>query len=130
MENRWLLAIQQTDVRIQNSLSDPPAKGASALDTGFKWIPLAALLIADLLGLKTKNKFKQHVLCVVVAEAILNVTMLPIKKVVNRERPNGDGKSFPSGHAATGFLSSQILYEELKENYPALSYSGYVVSCV
>ena len=112
MENAMLVAIQQTDVQIRNKISNSGTNGATPLDARLKWTPLTLLLIADVVGLKTKDNFRQHALRVIIAEAILNATMLPIKKAVNRERPNGDFKSFPSGHAATGFLSSQILYDE------------------
>ncbi len=61
---------------------------------------------------------------------ILNAAIRPLKKSMNRIRPNGDSKSFPSAHTATGFLASEILYQELKENYPALKHSGYALSIV
>jgi membrane-associated phospholipid phosphatase len=130
MENTLLVAIQQTDDQIKKSLSNPQIEGATPLDVSLKWTPLTLLLISDAVNLKTKNSFKQHALHVIIAEAILNATMLPVKRVVNRERPNGHPRSFPSGHATTSFLSSQILYEELKESNPALSYSGYAISFV
>ena len=130
MENTLLVSIQQSDVQIQKRLSNPSITGATPFDTSLKWTPLALLLIADVVGLKTKHDFKQHALSVIIAEAMLNATMLPVKKAINRERPNGYPKSLPSGHAATGFLSSQILYEELRGNNPALSYSGYALSFV
>src|SRR3954454_11871704 len=100
MENSLGIGIQQIDVRIQNNLPGTQTKDATPLDTGLKWTPLTLLLIADIVGLKTRNNFKQHALRFIIAEAILNVTLLPVKKAVNRERPNGNPKSFPSGHSA------------------------------
>lgn len=61
---------------------------------------------------------------------MLNAAVQPLKKSVNRIRPNGNFKSFPSAHTATGFLASEILYQELKENYPVLKHSGYALSIV
>lgn len=130
MENTLLGAIQQADVQIKNDVSNPHTKGATPLDTGLKWTPLMLLVISIMRGLKSKGTAKQQVLNFLIAEAILNTIMLPVKKAVNRKRPNGNLRSFPSGHAATGFLSSQILFEELKGSNRALSYSGYAISSV
>jgi len=130
MKNTLLHQIQQTDVDIERYLSNPCTKKSTPLDTGLKWAPLTVLLVLDAASYKTKSSFKQHALNFIVAEVILNAAMLPVKKIFNRKRPNGQAESFPSGHAATGFLSSQILYEELRENNAALSYSGYTLSFV
>jgi len=130
MENYLLDTLQQTDGQIQNMLPLSVTKSPTPLDTSLKWTPLALLVISDAVGLKTKNKLKQQVVHFIVAEAILNAILLPVKKAVNRERPNGDHKSFPSGHAATGFLGSDILHQELIESYPVASFSGYALSFV
>src|SRR3954471_19605208 len=128
MKNAFLDLIQQADSKIEDKLPATGAKKATPMDTGLKWAPLTILLVADSSGVKTKSSFKQQALRVIVAEAILNVILMPLKNIVNRERPVGNSESFPSGHSATGFLCSQVLYEELKESNAALTYSGYTLS--
>ncbi len=89
-----------------------PFRQASAIvahsgDTGWWWI---ALVLIWLIG----NIFwKQWAITVALGIAFLGIVMWPIKKLVDRRRPIGfwgkrtrknDPESFPSGHAARGFL--------------------------
>lgn len=51
-----------------------------------------------------------------------------LKKVIDKERPNGNGEAFPSGHAATSFAGAAFLHRRYgwREAWPAYLLSAYV----
>src|SRR5436190_2211768 len=51
-----------------------------------------------------------------------------IKYAVDRQRPNGDPRSFPSGHAAASFATATVLQEHYgwKLGLPAYAMAAYV----
>jgi membrane-associated phospholipid phosphatase len=110
-----------------------PANGSfksNAPDNVLKWLPLASLFVLDMAGVKMKHTAKQHLLITSITEALVNAMVRPLKKIIKRRRPFPSVRenSFPSGHAASSFAGAGILHQELKDNHPALSYSGYVMA--
>jgi hypothetical protein len=122
--------INTLDKQIHDNLLNEHTQKHTPVDTRFKWAPAAFLLACDAYGLKTRNNYKQHMVRIIAGEIMLNAAVRPLKKSMNRIRPNGDRNSFPSAHTGTGFLTSEIIYHELKENYPALKHTGYALSIV
>jgi membrane-associated phospholipid phosphatase len=63
-----------------------------------------------------------------VAFAGTAASTLAIKELVDKERPNGDSKAFPSGHAATSFAGATFLHRRYgwREALPAYALSAYV----
>ncbi len=55
-------------------------------------------------------------------------TAYALKKVVDRERPNGKDEAFPSGHAATSFAGAAFLHRRYgwQKAWPAYLLSAYV----
>ena len=51
-----------------------------------------------------------------------------LKKVVDKERPNGKDEAFPSGHAATSFAGAAFLHRRygFRDAWPAYLLSAYV----
>jgi membrane-associated phospholipid phosphatase len=100
------------------------------LDDLLKWTPFTAIFILDLLGIRSRHKWKKHLLLLGVCETILTVVSNSLKKTVHEHRPEPTSRydSFPSGHAATAFAGAEIIRQELKENYPVLSYAGYATA--
>ena len=47
-----------------------------------------------------------------------------LKFVVDRERPNGSGKSFPSGHTASAFLGASYLHYRYGWEYALPAYAA------
>ena len=130
MKNKVASTIDGLDKEIHDNYLNEHTQKQTPLDTILKWSPFTLLLIGDVAGLKTKNAYKEHIAMVLAGEVILNIVIQPVKESIKRIRPNGHHRSFPSAHAATGFLTSEILRQELKENYPALKNSGYALSLI
>jgi hypothetical protein len=58
------------------------------------------------------------------------ITVLPVRYIKNHYnslRPYGGNHSFPSGHTATAFVGSHIIYKEFKDSNPWIAYSGYAM---
>lgn len=55
-------------------------------------------------------------------------TTYVLKKVIDKERPNGDDEAFPSGHAATSFAGAAFLHRRYgwRDAWPAYLLSAYV----
>lgn len=55
---------------------------------------------------------------------------IAVKQVVRRDRPEGSGYSFPSGHAATAFASATVLQHRFgwKAGIPAYAVATYVAA--
>jgi membrane-associated phospholipid phosphatase len=102
----------------------------SEVDDLLKWTPFTSVFILDLLGGKSKNNWKKHILLFACCEAILSVVSNSLKKLVHEHRPEPTMRhdSFPSGHADTAFAGAEIFRMEFKDQYPVLSYSGYAVA--
>ena len=62
------------------------------------------------------------------AQALVTVLVVPTKVIVNRERPNGSHRSFPSGHASSSFATAAVLGEHFgwKVGVPAYALAGVV----
>jgi membrane-associated phospholipid phosphatase len=104
--------------------------GRMRTDDLLKWTPFTSIFILDLLGVKSKNNWKKHLLIFACCETILSIVSNSLKKVTHEHRPEPTVRfdSFPSGHADTSFAGAEILRIELKDNYPVLSYTGYAIA--
>jgi membrane-associated phospholipid phosphatase len=130
METSILKPVIKVDKKISHNGKGNHAQFPEAVDKVFKWTPLLSLIVLDAIGVKTRNDFKGHLLITGTGEAVMNAVLQPVKKSVDRVRPNHSHNvnSFPSGHTATSFLGAEILRQELKDQNRLLSYSGYVVA--
>lgn len=58
------------------------------------------------------------------------IAILPVRYIKDHypsPRPYGGNHSFPSGHTATAFVGSHIIYKEFKDSNPWIAYSGYAM---
>jgi hypothetical protein len=130
MKTAILQSIRQLDKKVSRIAEAHPKKTPKAVDTIFKWAPLASVFILDAAGAKTKNNLQEHFYVATTSEALMNVVLKPLKNGLHRPRPNHNGKdnSFPSGHTATAFIGAEMLYQELKEAPAPVRLSGYLVA--
>ena len=100
------------------------------IDKLLKWTPFAAIFLFDLLGVKSRHKWKKHLLLFGMCETMLSLLSNSLKQVVHEHRPEPTSRydSFPSGHAGTAFAGAEIIRMELKDKYPVLSYTGYATA--
>jgi membrane-associated phospholipid phosphatase len=93
------------------------------------WVPSASVYAMDALKVKTKHDFKQHLILdagSILITGGIGYGMRLISKHIDAYSENGT--KFPSGHAANAFRGAEIVHQELKDQSPVLSYSGYVVA--
>jgi len=100
------------------------------IDDLLKWTPFASILILDLLGTRSRNNWKKHLLLLGICESVLSIVSNTLKRTFHEHRPEPTSRydSFPSGHAATAFAGAEMIRMELKDEHPALSYTGYAVA--
>jgi hypothetical protein len=85
-----------------------------------------SLFIFDALGDEKHHPIDQFFLTAL----SYGITVLPtryIKNHYNSPRPYGGNHSFPSGHTATAFVGSHVIYKEFKDSNPWIAYSGYAM---
>ena len=93
------------------------------------WVPSASVYVMDAFQLETPHSFTQHL--AIDAGSILltggiGYGMRIISSNINAYK--SDKTQFPSGHTANAFRGAEILRQELKDNHPFWSYSGYVLA--
>src|SRR3954469_819311 len=110
MKMNILKRVKNVDLSVQKPFLTPTKKkSSSTFDICLKWAPLVAVFALDALENRSKDKLEKHLIDTITGILILNAAVFPLKKVVNRARPNGESKSFPSRHTAISFLGSEIL---------------------
>lgn len=85
-----------------------------------------SLFIFDALGDEKHHPVDQFFVTVI----SYGITVLPVRFIKNHydsPRPYGGNNSFPSGHTATAFVGSHIIYKEFKDSNPWIAYSGYAM---
>ena len=97
------------------------------VDDYLKWMPFAAVAVADLRGVRTHSSWRKQVLIAVLTEAIRYFIANGLKNVTKERRPvpNFDKRSFPSGHSSASFSAAQFMHHELRESLPVMSCAGY-----
>lgn len=99
------------DVKAWADKSDSSASHIGRV-LGDAWMHTALSLTAYGVGKINKDPALTHVASDLVRAQILNaVFTVPLKRIVNRERPRGGGHSFPSGHTSATFAAAAVLQE-------------------
>ena len=92
--------------------------------------PIIVMYSSDILKVKSKNNWFDQTKYLVIANIFSFTITHTLKHIVNKTRPNGDSFSMPSGHTTSAFTNATVLYEEFRESYPMIAYSGYLLSSV
>lgn len=95
------------------------------IDDYIQYAPLAELYAANLLGVKAKNNWFDQTKNLAIANLSSSTIVLSLKKITDKNRPNGTPDSFPSGHSIFAFTNATVLYHEYKETNLFFAYSGY-----
>jgi len=98
----------------------------SPIDDYLQYAPIAEMYIADALGFKAKNHWFDQTKYLLISNLISSTITHSLKRITQKERPNGSPHSFPSGHTTFAFTNATVLFNEFQETAPVLAYSGYV----
>ncbi|MEQ6122961.1 phosphatase PAP2 family protein [Pseudotenacibaculum sp. MALMAid0570] len=99
----------------------------SQLDNYTRYVPIAEIAIADVLGVRSKNHWFDQAKNWTISWFLTDQITFKLKKWIRKPRPsNFDRFSFPSGHTSFAFMNAEVLYNEFKDSSPWLAYSGYV----
>ena len=80
------------------------------IDDHIQYLPAAAFIGLDYLGVKAKHPLRERIAVVVTSYAAMGTMVRGIKWVINEERPDSSKKnSFPSGHTATSFTGAELI---------------------
>lgn len=101
-----------------------PQDRLTPFDDIFQHASVPALFIYDAIGQEKHHPVDQFFLTAM-SYGIMVVPVRYIKGHYNTPRPYGGNHSFPSGHTASAFICSHIIYKEFKDSNPVLAYSGY-----
>lgn len=124
--NFYFKPVRQLDNSINGSIQKGYPNFKHHPENVFQYTPVALVYGLNLVGVHGKNTFIDRTLIYAMAEGILGVTTLTLKKTTHRLRPDGsDYYSFPSGHTATAFAGAEFMAQELGDKSIAYSAVGY-----
>ena len=95
------------------------------IDDYLQYAPIAEMYIADIAGVKSKNHWFNQTIYLLISNIFSSSITYGLKRITNKERPNGSEYSFPSGHTTFAFTNATVLFNEFNETSPVLAYSGY-----
>jgi hypothetical protein len=101
-----------------------PQDRLTPFDDVFQHASVPALFVYDAIGQEKHHPVDQFFLAAM-SYGIMVFPVRYIKGHYNSSRPYGGNHSFPSGHTASAFICSHIIYKEFKDSDPLLAYSGY-----
>lgn len=96
------------------------------LDNYAQYAPAFTVYGLNTAGIKGRHNFRDRTIIYSTSQLITMAIVVPLKHIVNQERPDGTNfLSFPSGHTATAFSSAQFMFREYKDTNFWLGISGY-----
>jgi membrane-associated phospholipid phosphatase len=119
--------LREIEKAVYNGFS--PDRRFTAIDDYIQYLPAVGVFVLDGIGIKGKNKPEQQLLLYAGSNIIGAGFTQSLKRIVNRERPNGSNRrSFPSGHTATAFIAAELLNQEFGHISPWISVAGYTTA--
>ena len=117
LEKKW-----QTNIR--NKVGNDYHYG---IDDVVQYVPYAQIYLGDIIGLTAKNHWFDQTKNIFIGGLATLVITHSLKRGVGKERPDGSSNhSFSSGHTATAFLGSTLLYHEFKSANTLYATSGFL----
>lgn len=117
--------------QVQKSLTSEFPGFASTLDDYLRYAPPAAVYGLDLLGVESKNSFKDKTLIFLKANIIGYSLGFALKGITKVRRPdNSSSASFPSLHTTQAFLGATFMHKELGHRSIWYSVGAYTVATV
>ncbi len=123
---QYVKPLVQLDINIRHTVKAIPIVN---YDDYFQYAPILGVYTLDLAGIKAKHSFRDKTILMAISYLLMSATIQTMKHSINIQRPDGSNmKSFPSGHTATAFTASHILFKEYKDNFPWIGIGGYGIA--
>lgn len=119
-----LLISPNANENFQNWAQDNFAYSGHA-DDYLQYAPGLAVYALNLFGVKGKNNFGNRTAIVIKSLLINDLMVSSMKTWVNAERPNGEPRSFPSGHTSVAFAMAHFMHKEFGEKSVWYSIGAY-----
>ena len=101
----------------------------STIDNYLPSVPIAAVYLLNLVGVKGKNNFIHRTILIAIATPISDKITHILKSSTAIARPDkSDFESFPSAHTAAAFVAAEFLHQEFKDKSVWYSITGYTIA--
>jgi membrane-associated phospholipid phosphatase len=94
-------------------------------DDYLQYAPGVAVYALNAFGVKSKNNFGNRSAIIFKSLLINDLFVSRLKTWTDSERPNGDPRSFPSGHTSVAFALAQIMHHEFGDKSVWYSIGAY-----
>jgi membrane-associated phospholipid phosphatase len=90
--------------------------------------PMIIQMGLHLVGGQSKQQAKDQIAMFVIGTGTYSVITQGLKYTINETRPNGEDRSFPSGHTATAFFGARMLDRAYGKKSTAIALTGYALA--
>lgn len=121
VSNNWFRSVKN-DVR--KEMADWRGGCRIYVDDYVQYLPIAAHLGLDFVGVEGKHNFKERFVVSATSSLAIAVMVRGVKTLTSEKRPDARNRnSFPSGHTATAFMGAELVRMEYGNAYGAGAYA-------
>ena len=108
---------------VRNEVCEWRGDNYCKVDDYLQYLPIAAYLGLDYIGVKAKHSFVERVCAGATSYLTMAILVNSTKYLVNSPRPDSNAtNSFPSGHTATAFVGAELVRTEYGWGYGIPAY--------
>ncbi|HEY4286552.1 MAG TPA: phosphatase PAP2 family protein [Puia sp.] len=98
------------------------------LDNYLQYSPGLAVYGLNAAGVKGRHNFRDRTIIYLVANGIMGITVLSLKKMIYAPRPDRSANDgFPSGHTSTAFVGAEFMRQEYRDRSAWYGVAGYTL---
>jgi len=122
-----IMAVPDLKYRIQEHLNWNASEHVNLFDDELRFVPLGAVALLSMTGLKGKHQLLEEVVLGGVAYIFADFIVYRTKQATQVTRPNPEygTTSFPSQHASMAFVGATLLHREFGYLSPWISVGGF-----
>ena len=98
---------------------------SGSVDDYIQYAPIVAVYSLNAFGVKGKNNFGNRTALALKSFLLNDLIVSGLKTWTNETRPNGDARSFPSGHTSFAFAMAHFMHKEYGERSAWYSVGAY-----